>query len=69
VLVGASRKGFLREALSHRGDDVDPMGARDDASAALSALAATSRAWAVRVHEVRSTRVAVQVVATLQEHR
>lgn len=57
VLVGASRKRFLGQLLP---DDA-AMSDRDLPSAVISALAARSGAWAVRVHDVPSTRVALEV--------
>jgi dihydropteroate synthase len=64
VLVGASRKSFLGALLA---DDGRPRhsGERDDATTALTALAAAAGAWAVRVHEVRGSADAVRVVARL----
>ncbi|SDQ16906.1 dihydropteroate synthase [Quadrisphaera sp. DSM 44207] len=58
VLVGASRKRFLGALLPERGGDPS---ARDDATAAVSALAAAAGAWGVRVHEVRASADAVRV--------
>jgi dihydropteroate synthase len=55
--VGASRKRFLGALLP---EDA-PMADRDLPTAVISALAAQSGAWAVRVHDVPSTRVALEV--------
>jgi dihydropteroate synthase len=68
VLFAASRKGFLGRLLAdpHSGEP-RPALERDDASAALSALAASAGAWCVRVHEVRASADAVRVVARLSE--
>lgn len=63
VLVGASRKSFLGELL--RDAHPRPMADRDDATAALSVVAALAGAWAVRVHAVRANADAVRVVARL----
>ena len=60
VLVGASRKRFLG-ALLDDGDGPPAMEDRDDATAAVSALAAAAGAWCVRVHAVASTQDAVRV--------
>lgn len=62
LLVAASRKGFLGELL---GDDDGPRPAagRDDATAAVTTLAASAGAWCVRVHEARPSADAVRVVA------
>lgn len=57
VLIGTSRKRFLAEVL---GDDAD-LGRRDLATAVTSALAARDGAWAVRVHDVPTTRDALAV--------
>lgn len=62
VLVGASRKSFLG-ALLCEADQPRPVGQRDDATTAVTALAAAAGAWAVRVHEVRSSADAVRVAA------
>jgi len=63
VLVGASRKRFLGHLMA--GPDGTPAApaARDDATAAVTALAAAAGAWAVRVHEVRASVAAVRVAA------
>lgn len=57
LLVGASRKRFLAEIA---GED------RDDASAAISALMAKAGVWGVRVHDVRRTKQAIEVVDKLR---
>jgi dihydropteroate synthase len=57
VLVGASRKGFLREFT---GPDA-PAHERDAATATISALSAQAGAWGVRVHNVVATRAALAV--------
>ncbi|GAA1859505.1 dihydropteroate synthase [Myceligenerans crystallogenes] len=63
VLVGASRKRFLGHLLAHSdGEPVAPR-ARDDATAAVSALSAAAGAWCVRVHSVRASADAVRVAA------
>lgn len=63
VLVGASRKRFLGHLMA--GPDGTPAApaARDDATAAVTALAAVAGAWAVRVHEVAASAAAVRVAA------
>nr|WP_148221012.1 dihydropteroate synthase [Xylanimonas cellulosilytica] len=70
VLVGASRKRFLGRLLAsgRRDGGIDvaepaPPLARDDATAAISALAAAAGAWAVRVHAARASHDAVRVAA------
>ena len=59
VLVGTSRKRFLAETLGGEADQPR----RDLATAVTSALAARAGAWAVRVHDVASTRDALAVSA------
>ncbi|WP_309225497.1 dihydropteroate synthase [Quadrisphaera sp. INWT6] len=60
VLVGASRKRFLGALLAD-GDRTRPPGERDDATTAVTALAAAAGAWGVRVHAVRGSADAVRV--------
>lgn len=61
VLVGASRKRFLGALLpADDAADPDPV-QRDAPTAVISALAARSGAWAVRVHDVASSRLALDV--------
>jgi len=62
VLVAASRKAFLGRLLAADGAPRQPSG-RDDATAAISALAAAAGAWCVRVHAARPSRDAVEVAA------
>lgn len=64
ILVGASRKSFLGALLAD-GAEPRPVDERDDATAAVSTLAARAGAWGVRVHEVRASADAVRVVARL----
>jgi dihydropteroate synthase len=52
ILIGASRKRFLAEFAP---DDAAPA-ERDGATAVVSALAAQSGVWGVRVHNVAATR-------------
>lgn len=59
VLIGASRKRFLGALL--QGDA--PVTDRDLPTAVISALAARAGVWGVRVHDVASTRVALDIVA------
>jgi dihydropteroate synthase len=76
VVIGASRKRFLgrlfgperQSNLSRPGPALDPghlapMAERDDATAAVTALAAAAGAWAVRVHSAHASAAAVRVVA------
>ncbi|MCU1418357.1 MAG: dihydropteroate synthase, partial [Schumannella sp.] len=57
ILIGASRKRFLGAMLPPDA----AMEERDTPTAIISALAARSGAWAVRVHDVPSTRLALDV--------
>jgi dihydropteroate synthase len=65
LLVGSSRKSFLGALLA---DDTGPRptAGRDDATAALTVVAALAGAWGVRVHDVRANADAVRVVARLR---
>jgi dihydropteroate synthase len=63
VLVGASRKRFLGHLLAGADGAPLPPLARDDATAAVSALAAAAGAWCVRVHAARASVDAVHVAA------
>ena len=63
VLVGASRKRFLGHLLADSAGHLAPPRARDDATAAISALSAAAGAWCVRVHTVRASADAVKVAA------
>ncbi|MFR9726609.1 dihydropteroate synthase [Streptomyces sp. MS19] len=65
LLVAASRKRFLGHVLAGPGGTPPRARERDAATAAVSALAASAGAWAVRVHEVRASADAVRVVAAV----
>ena len=62
LLVGVSRKGFLGALLADTDGTPRPPAERDDATAAVTVLAAQAGAWAVRVHEARASADAVRVV-------
>ncbi len=66
VLVGASRKRFLGELLAGHDGAMRPAAGRDAATAAVSALAAHTGAWGVRVHDVVATIDAVAVATAWQ---
>ncbi|MBV9098648.1 MAG: dihydropteroate synthase [Frankiaceae bacterium] len=68
VLVGASRKSFLGTLLAD-GDEPRGVRDRDDATTAITALAAAAGAWGVRVHDVRGSADAVRVVAAVESAR
>ena len=57
ILIGASRKRFIGAMLPPEAS----MENRDAPTAVISALAARSGVWAVRVHDVPSTRLALDV--------
>ena len=61
VLVGGSRKRFIGAALEEAAGVPVPADQRDVGTAVLSALAAQAGAWAVRVHDVASTRDALAI--------
>jgi dihydropteroate synthase len=63
VLVGASRKSFLGSLLPDAGGGPRPAAGRDDATVAVTALAAAAGAWCVRVHAVAANADAVRVAA------
>jgi dihydropteroate synthase len=67
-LVGASRKSFLGALLA---DDAGPRptAGRDDATAAVTVVAAMAGAWGVRVHDVQASADAVRVVARLRAEK
>jgi len=63
VLVGASRKRFLGRLLADPDGRPRPPDGREDATAAVSALAAAAGVWGVRVHDVGRSLDAVAVAA------
>ena len=81
VLCGASRKRFLGRLPGRPGAEVRlgaegglgaeprPATDRDAATAATSLLAAQAGCWAVRVHDVPSTRDAIAVWEMTERHR
>jgi len=66
VLVGASRKRFLGSLLAGPDERPAPVESRDDATAAISTLAARAGVWCVRVHRVRPSVDAVRVVEAIR---
>jgi dihydropteroate synthase len=62
VLIGASRKRFLGTLLADGQGAARPPDGRETATAVVSALAATHGAWGVRVHDVRASVDALEVV-------
>jgi dihydropteroate synthase len=69
VLVGASRKRFLGRLLADPDGHPRSPDGREDATAAVSALAAAAGAWGVRVHDVARSLDAVAVAAAWREGR
>jgi dihydropteroate synthase len=63
VLVGASRKRFIGRLLAGEDGTPRPAEGREDATAAISAMAAAKGVWGVRVHDVMRSLDAVRVVA------
>ncbi|MBK0417783.1 dihydropteroate synthase [Leucobacter sp. CSA1] len=65
VLVGASRKRMIAEALASAGGDgsASTPAERDLATSVVSALAARAGAWGVRVHDVAGSVQALAVAA------
>ncbi len=68
VLVGASRKRFLGSLLADTGEP-RPVEQRDDATDAVTAIAAMRGVWAVRVHDVAGSHDAVRVAEAWCEGR
>jgi len=69
VMVGASRKSFLGRLLPDAGGEPRPVSGRDEATVAVSALAAAGGAWCVRVHAVAANADAVRVAARWRDAR
>ncbi|MGC4174411.1 dihydropteroate synthase [Demequina sp.] len=63
ILIGASRKRFLGAAIGR--PDAPPT-EREAATTAVTALAAASGIWGIRVHDARAARDAVAVVDAWQ---
>ena len=63
VLVAASRKRFLGRLLAAPDGTPRPFAESDDATVAITALAAAAGAWCVRVHNVRPNADAVRAAA------
>jgi dihydropteroate synthase len=68
LLVGASRKSFLGSLLA-TADSPRDSDEREAATVAITALAAASGAWGVRVHEARGNADAVRVAAAVAAAR
>ena len=68
VLLGASRKRFLGSLLASSDGTPRDVAQREDATTAITAIAAYAGVWAVRVHEPRAAADAVRVAAALAAH-
>ncbi|WP_344932957.1 dihydropteroate synthase [Sphaerisporangium flaviroseum] len=66
IIIGASRKRFLGRLLADPDGTPRPFSRSDDATLAVTALAAHAGAWCVRVHHVRPNADAVRVAAAWQ---
>jgi len=66
LLVGASRKRFLGALLADEQGNPRPPQGREDATAAITTLAAANGAWGVRVHDVGRSLDAALVVRAWQ---
>jgi dihydropteroate synthase len=69
LLVGASRKSFLGTLLRGPDGAARPVDGREAATTALSVVLAGEGVWGLRVHDVRSTRDALRVLAALDAAR
>jgi dihydropteroate synthase len=69
ILIGASRKGFLGKLLAAEDGTPGTLAQRDQATVAVTALAAAAGAWCVRVHEVPPNADAVLVAAAWRGSR
>jgi dihydropteroate synthase len=67
LLVGVSRKSFIGSLLADAAGQPRPVENRDDATVALSTLAAAAGAWCVRVHSVAANADAVRIAARWRE--
>lgn len=63
LLLGSSRKSFLGSLLARPDGSPRPVLDREDATVALTTLAALSGVWGVRVHQVRPSVDAIRVVS------
>ncbi|MGN6332556.1 MAG: dihydropteroate synthase [Motilibacteraceae bacterium] len=69
LLVGASRKAFLGRLRPGPDGQPRPVLDREDATTAVTTLAAAAGAWCVRTHAVRPSADAVRVVAAVESAR
>lgn len=66
VLIGASRKRFLGQAIGAAGGDPADASVREAATTAVTTVAALHGAWAVRVHDAAAARDAIAVVKAVR---
>jgi dihydropteroate synthase len=64
--VGASRKAFLGRLLAVSPDHPRPVDEREDATTAVTAIAAEAGVWAVRVHQPQASADAVLVAQAIR---
>ena len=67
ILVGASRKRFIADALDRENPNAVDHSRRDVATAVLTALLLQRKLWGIRVHNVQASVDAISVVAALKE--
>lgn len=67
LIIGASRKRFLGRTLADQDGTPRPFSRSDDATLAVTALAARAGAWCVRVHRVGPNADAVRVAAAWKQ--
>jgi len=67
VLIGASRKRFIGKLLAGPDGEPRPFAESDDATIAITALAAAAGAWCARVHKVPGNADAVRVAVAVSE--
>ena len=68
LLVAASRKRFISTLLSPDDSKLAEESAKDQATAAISALSARAGAWAVRVHEPATSAISCKVGNAVSAH-
>ena len=69
LLIGVSRKKFIGELLADADGEPRDMAGREAATTAITTLVASRPVWAVRVHDVQSSRDAIEVVERLRAAR
>lgn len=68
VLIGASRKRFVAEIITSSGSE-DTHSNRDTVTATLSALCSLHGVWAVRVHDVAASKLAIATAQVWDKYR